>query len=304
MCKISVVMCCYNAEAHIRESIDSVLRQSFKDFEFIIWDDGSTDGTGEIIQSYKDTRIHYYYHENTGLGQALRLSCEKTSAPFIARMDADDICEPTRLEEEYNFLQSHPDTVLVSSAVNYIDEDGTLLRRSLPYTDSRVIKKLLLTTGQSVVVHPSTMFRKDAYVRAGGYMPLRKAQDIALFSRMCKLGKFYTFKKPLLNYRLAVDSITTQTQDSSYFPIINAYLRKFSSDDEILLEDVERYNEIVMLSKREIQKKDIKKLNSSRFTKSVDVRLYNILKSILGENIASWMIITMRNVGARVKYKV
>lgn len=304
MCKISVVMCCYNAEAHIRESIDSVLRQSFTDYEFIIWDDGSTDGTREIVQSYKDARIQYYYHENTGLGQALRLSCEKASAPFIARMDADDICEPTRLQEEYDYLQSHPETVLVSSAVNYIDEDGTFLRRSLPYTDSRVIKRLLLTTGQSVVVHPSTMFRKDAYVRAGGYMPLRKAQDIALFSRLCKLGKFYTFMKPLLNYRLAVDSITTQTQESSYFPIINAYLRKFSSDDEILLEDVERYNEIVMLSKREIQKKDINKLNSSRFTKSIDVRLYNIFKVILGRSIASWVIISLRNMGARIKYKV
>ena len=135
-------------------------------------------------------------------------------------------------------------------------------------------------------------------------MPLRKAQDIALFSRMCKIGSFYTFKKPLLNYRLAVDSITTQTQDSSYLPVINAYLRKFSSDDEILLEDVERYNEIVMLSKREIQKKDVKKLNSSRFTNSIDVRLYNIIKVILSGNIASWCIISMRNVGARIKYKV
>ena len=297
-------MCCYNSERFVANAIESVLAQTYKDFEFIIWNDGSTDKTEDIIKGFDDPRIRYFYHENTGLGQALRLACEKNNGEYIARMDADDICEPTRLEEEYNFLQSHPDTVLVSSAVNYIDEDGTFLRRSLPYTDSRVIKKLLLTTGQSVVVHPSTMFRKDAYIKAGGYMPLRKAQDIALFSRMCKLGRFYTFKKPLLNYRLAVDSITTQTQDSSYFPIINAYLRKFSSDDEILLEDVDRYNEIVMLSKREIQKKDIKKLNSSRFTKSVDVRLYNIFKMILGGSIASWVIISLRNVGARIKYKV
>lgn len=302
--KISVVMCCYNSEKHLNKAIDSILNQSFTDFEFIIWNDGSTDSTKDIISSYKDSRIKYYYHENTGLGQALRFACEQTTTSIIARMDADDICEPSRLQEEYDYLMSHSDVVLVSSAVNYISECGDYLRRSLPYTNWSVIKNLLLTTGQSVVVHPSTMYRKDVYLKAGGYMPLKKAQDIALFSRMCKFGKFYTFRKPLLNYRLSEDSISTLTSSSSYTPIINAYLRKFSSDDVILFEDVDRYNEVVMLSKKEIKNKNIEFLNQQRYTVSLDVKTYVFLRCLLGDSIASSLVILIRNIMAKIKYRV
>lgn len=302
--KVSVVMSCYNSEEYVAKAINSVLVQSYTDFEFIIWNDGSTDNTEKIVKTFHDKRIRYFYHENTGLGMALKLACNQARGEYIARMDADDISAPSRLQEQYDYLSSHPETVLVSSAVNYINESGTKLRRSLPYTNNKVISKIMLTTGHSVVVHPSTMFRKTAYFDAGGYMPLKKAQDIVLFSRMCKLGVFYTFRKTLLNYRLTENSISTQTDSSSYSPIINAYLRKFSSDEQINDEDVERYNEVVSLSKKEIKRHDIKILNNQRNTISAYVKMYNFLKCFLGESFAANIVISLKNIGARIQYKV
>ena len=121
---VSVVLCTFNDEKTIKEAIESILCQSYNIFEFIIWNDGSTDGTEKIIKSYDDNRIRYYYHENTGLGEALRLACAEAKGKYIARMDGDDICLPSRIQKQVEFLESHPDYVLVSSAVFYIDEIG------------------------------------------------------------------------------------------------------------------------------------------------------------------------------------
>ena len=84
---VSVVLCTFNDERTIKEAIESILCQSYNNFEFIIWNDGSTDGTEEIIKSYKDNRIRYFFHENTGLGEALRLACAEAKGKYIARMD-------------------------------------------------------------------------------------------------------------------------------------------------------------------------------------------------------------------------
>mgnify|MGYP001537946173 FL=1 len=95
--KISVVMSCYNSERFLRQSIDSILMQSYREFEFIIWNDGSTDSTEEIIKSYHDERIRYFYAPNQGLGSALAAACKEARGRYIARMDDDDIAMPCLL---------------------------------------------------------------------------------------------------------------------------------------------------------------------------------------------------------------
>ena len=117
---LSVVLCTYNDERYIAKTINSVLSQSLSDFEFIIWNDGSTDRTEEIIKSFADKRIKYYFHSNTGLGTALALACKEARGKYIARIDGDDLCLPYRFEKEIGFLDSHPDYVLVSSSVLYM----------------------------------------------------------------------------------------------------------------------------------------------------------------------------------------
>ena len=102
---VSVVLCTYNTEKYIAEAIESILAQTYTNFEFIVWDDGSTDNTRRVVESFNDNLIHYYYHENTGLGMALKLACEKAHGKYIARMDSDDISLPARLEKEVNYME-------------------------------------------------------------------------------------------------------------------------------------------------------------------------------------------------------
>src|SRR5690606_10551481 len=130
--KISVLMPAYNAGSHIREAIESILQQTFTDFEFLIINDGSTDDTLEIIRSYDDARIRLVSRPNKGLIATLNEGMELAVTNYIARFDADDICVPTRLEEQYNFLQNNPDYILVGSDVNYLDKDGNFLLRINP----------------------------------------------------------------------------------------------------------------------------------------------------------------------------
>ena len=118
---ISVVMPVYNGRKYLREAIDSVLQQSFTDFEFIIVNDGSTDDSEEIILSYKDSRINYIKQKNTGVGGALRIGCNMAIGNYIARMDADDICLANRLFLEW-YLKSQ----------SYFEEQFPLILNTIP----------------------------------------------------------------------------------------------------------------------------------------------------------------------------
>lgn len=300
--KLSVVMSCYNSESYLRASIESILAQTFSDFEFIIWDDGSTDKTEEIIKSYKDPRIRYFYHNNTGLGMALQLACEQTRTDIIARMDADDIAYPERLKIEYEYLLKHSDVVLVSSAVRYMNDDGRVIGRSFPYSNNTVIKRLL-AKGNNVIVHPSSMFRKKAYLDAGGYMPLKKAQDLHLFARMGKYGNFANISQPLLQYRLAESSISTQTAGSSYSRLINDYLFKMSNDEVVNEEDVDIFNRIVAESKRESKQKSItSEINSSRHKNTFEEQVYILVSRICGSTVSEHIIVGVKNIIGLIKY--
>lgn len=290
--KISVVMCCYNAEQHLKKAVDSILSQTFEDFEFIIWNDGSTDKTESIIKSYDDKRIQYYYHENTGLGQALRMACEKAQASIIARMDADDVALPNRLSIEYDCLSKNEDVALVSSAVYYIDDNDTILGRSFPYTKHRKLRNLLLK-GQNAIVHPSSMFRKNIYEKAGGYLNLKKAQDLVLFSRMSNYGKIVNYPFPLIYYRISENSISTQTQASTFDEIIRAFLKKLSTDVNIDSADIDLYNNIIQRAKKR-SVEDLKKVNQNRYIKSLEEKLYNLLVGLLGDRISTYLIINLK----------
>ncbi len=198
---VSVVMCCYNSERYLRESIDSILNQTFTDFEFVIWNDGSTDRTEEIIRSYSDTRIRYFSEKNQGLGKALHDACEKVTGKYIVRMDDDDISLPNRLQVEYSFMEKHKDCVLASSAVYYIDESGEIFGFSAPALTDGVLKKTFS------FVHPGVIFRREIYLQTIGYQNLRTAQDKVLWQMFSPLGKFRNINQILLKYRIQSNSI-------------------------------------------------------------------------------------------------
>ena len=127
MPKISVLMSAFNAEKYIGETIDSVLGQSFIDFEFIIINDGSTDQTEVIIKKYNDERIRYFYQENSGLSKALNFGLKISEGDYIARIDADDLCYRNRLEIQLEFMENNPDYVVCGSYTDVIDENGKFI---------------------------------------------------------------------------------------------------------------------------------------------------------------------------------
>lgn len=287
-------MCTYNTEKYIAEAIESVLAQSFTDFEFIIWDDGSTDRTRFIVESFKDERIRYFYHENTGLGMALKLACAEAQGKYIARMDSDDVCLPERLAKEVEFLEEHKEYVLVSSAVYYIDEKGNNIGRSFPCSDDKVLKKILPIS--SMIVHPMVMMHRKAYESAGGYVPIVKSQDRVFWSRLAKQGKFHNIIKPLGRYRILQNSLSHI--ENPYNKVLYELRRKMILDDIIKESDVEWYNNFYQYSKQLSKKHcDEKTLR----TMTVEEKIYKYVSPILGKGFIEKLIVGLKNYIYKVK---
>ncbi len=292
-------MCTYNTEKFIAEAVESVLNQTFRDFEFIIWDDGSTDGTKEIVESFNDDRIRYFYHDNTGLGMALRLACAEAHGKYIARMDSDDVCLPERFTKELEFLESHEDYVLVSSDVFDIDEGGRILGRGFTCSDNAVLKGVL-HIGGNMISHPMSMMRREAYEKAGGYIPIRKSQDTLFWSRLAKQGKFYNICTPLGKYRLLSSSL--DHSENPYKGILKAFLLKMINDEEVLESDVEEYNKLFCYSKNYILNyKNDKKLI---YRKSIEERAYSVIRLFVGNRLAEKTIVGGKNFYFRKKLHV
>jgi glycosyltransferase involved in cell wall biosynthesis len=202
--QVSVLMTAYNAMRYVRVAVESVLSQTFGDFEFIIIDDGSTDGTTEVLRSYsaRDPRIRLVSRPNTGLGVALNEGLAMARAPLIARMDADDECLPERFEKQVRYLREHEECVLLGSRVLWIDSDGAPLfdMIGIELTHEKIDEQLI-TAGWSIV-HPAVMMRRDVLLAVGGYKPeLVPNEDHDLFLRMAEVGKLANLPEVLLKYR-------------------------------------------------------------------------------------------------------
>ncbi|HEC27098.1 MAG TPA: glycosyltransferase [Gammaproteobacteria bacterium] len=202
---VSIVMSVYNGESYLREAIESILNQTFTDFEFIIINDGSTDTSAEIVRSYNDERIRLIQQENIGLAAALNRGIELSEGKYIARMDADDICYPNRLEVQFRYLERHQDIIALGSAADWIDESGQYLCTiKKPFLFDAIQKKL----PDSPFIHPSVMFRRKVFYAAGRY-PERfriSAADAVLFNKMAMLGELRNLSEPLICYRVRPDA--------------------------------------------------------------------------------------------------
>lgn len=201
--KVTVLMAVYNGEFYLRESIDSILNQTFKDFEFLIIDDCSTDLSRDVIRPYCDPRIRFIVNsKNLGLIKTLNYGLELARGEYIARQDQDDISHPTRLEKQVAYLNSNPDVVLLGTRVNSIDQDG---RRSEPFGCATVSSEHAIrwqSMFDNPFVHPSVMMRSDIVHNVGGYDEhFAECEDFDLFSRLLNNSKATNLKEALLDYR-------------------------------------------------------------------------------------------------------
>ncbi len=205
---ITVLMPAYNASEYIREAIDSVLVQTYTDYEFLIVNDGSTDDTEDIIRSYNDDRIRLITQDNAGVIGALNTGLAEAKGELIARFDADDVCYPDRLQIQYDFMQEHPDHVLVGSASDYIDKDGDYLFEWQPpaYTHEELQRVIYET---SPFDHPSIMYRRDVAKNLGGYPKgAIHFEDHLYWTLFFKEGKLCNLEKPLIKHRFNPASVT------------------------------------------------------------------------------------------------
>lgn len=287
---ISVVLSTYNDERFIKETIESVLSQTFDDFEFIIWNDGSTDSTEEIILSFRDDRIRYYYHENTGVGQALALALKKVKGKYVARIDGDDICMPYRFEREYHYLETHPETVLVSSSVIYINEEGEIIGRSYPWTWDYNIKK------QMNIVQPAAMFRREVYEQTCGYQDIKAAEDRVLWSKMACYGKYAILTCPMIKYRWRSNSLSHVIDDNPYATILEVIRKKMCDDETISPADIGFHNQFYLLSKRTGANKVL------YYKQTLEEKMAKILRPIIGEANAVRVITLLKNIYAFIKF--
>lgn len=235
---ISVLMAVYNGELWLEESIRSVLEQTFSNFEFIIINDGSEDSSVEIIESFikKDTRILLFNKSNTGLADSLNYGMLQAKGKWVARIDADDICESNRLQEQLNFVKLNKDLVLVGSGLNIIDENGKKSKTYIyPTKHSDIIRRL--TKALPFFPHSSAFFKLEAALEVGAYRTeFRRSQDQDLWLRLSKKGKIMCLNKPLVSIRkhseqMSNDSLGKKQHIYSHMAMTSYFLNLIGKED-------------------------------------------------------------------------
>ena len=202
---LSVAMSVYNGERFLAEAIESILAQSFADFEFLILDDGSTDGTVAIIADYaaRDSRIRPIIRENRGLVASLNQLLAEAQAPIVARMDADDIARPDRFAAQMEFLASHPDHGVVGSWSEDMDENGgAYFNGGFDHPVEHAAFLHNIRHGGPLLCHPSVMYRRDLVLAQGGYhAAFRHCEDLDLWLRLASVTQMANIPVRLIRYR-------------------------------------------------------------------------------------------------------
>ena len=203
-----------DGEKYLRQAVDSVLQQTFGDFEFIIIDDYSVDSSTKIIEEYKDLRIRFIRNQShLGLTKSLNIGLDIAKGEYIARLDADDVCLPKRFEDQIRFLNKHPQIGVLGTGISLIDDQGTIQDVHFP-TDHDLIKWQLCF--YNPIAHPSAMMRLATVKQAGGYDPaLIHSQDYDLWWRMSfisELANLYEIDVHLRQHSRQVTNVDRNEQ--------------------------------------------------------------------------------------------
>ncbi|MCI5157027.1 MAG: glycosyltransferase [Candidatus Electrothrix sp. AUS1_2] len=235
---LTVLLPVFNAGVHLEEAIKSLLCQTFSSFEILAINDGSTDNSGAIIRSMRDERIRLVEHsKNFGVAETLNRGIELATGRYIARMDADDICKPNRLEKQWRFMEAHPEVGISGTWIKYFGEQPPLLERKP--LDSEVIRAYMLF--DNPLFHPTVIMRKsflDQY--ALRYDPtFHRTEDYDLWSRAVRFFSLGNIPEPLLKFRCHGGSVTSTAALSMRTQTLDIMRRELShigispSDDEL-----------------------------------------------------------------------
>jgi glycosyltransferase involved in cell wall biosynthesis len=208
---VSVVMSVFNGERFVAEAIESILNQTFRDFEFIIIDDGSSDGTADILARYQkaDNRMVLHHHPNQGQVPSLNIGCGLARGRYIARIDADDVALPERFERQVDYLERNPQVALVGSSIINIDEMGRNLSAWPLPTNNQEIQERLFALRDIPFCHVTLVFRTEAFRTVNGYRrAFAPAEDYDLWLRMAERWQLANLPEPLVKVRRRAQSLS------------------------------------------------------------------------------------------------
>ena len=231
---ISVLMPVFNGERYVERAVQSIIDQSERDFELIVVDDGSTDGSSDMLRRFtaSDPRVHLVSRENRGLVVTLNEMLALARGTYLARMDADDIAEPRRFECELQALIADPSLVAVGCSVHFIDPaDRRLMTFAYPFGHDAIVSWVMAVERGNGMSHPALMMRADAVRTIGGYRAeFWPAEDADLVLRLAEIGRLKNLAEPLLSYRLHPESIgqlnTKRQRDAHYRSVAEAAARR------------------------------------------------------------------------------
>ncbi|MGQ9660782.1 MAG: glycosyltransferase family 2 protein [Kiritimatiellia bacterium] len=205
-------MSAHNAGRYLNQCLKSLIRQTFRDFECIVVDDGSTDNTAHILRDHMraDERVRVLWNTiPQGLTPNLNRAIREAAGPFLARMDADDVARPDRFAKQVAFLERHPECVAVGGQVVFVDEDGDLLCEFSVPCEHEQIEERLWRGDSLALVHPCVMMRTDAVRAVGSYRAKAGAsEDLDLYLRLAEKGRLANLPDCLLEVRRHPDSVT------------------------------------------------------------------------------------------------
>ncbi|MBL4807066.1 MAG: glycosyltransferase family 2 protein [Rhodobacteraceae bacterium] len=237
--EISVIMGVRNGEKYLAEAVESILSQTFGNFEYIIVNDGSTDNTLTMLQGFakQDPRIKVIDRQASGLPTSLNIAIDRATAPFIARMDADDMSMPQRFSRQIAFLRQNEDIAVVGSSAIIIDSTGKRQKtKTMPITPQAVREKL---PHRNCLVHPATMIRRDVLQNVGGYnVNYVVSQDYDLWLRILTVSDLANLEEPLLKLRTHSDQVTktksTKITMNRVAAVSDYFLRKYGISNDVL----------------------------------------------------------------------
>jgi glycosyltransferase involved in cell wall biosynthesis len=201
---VSVLMPVRNAQRYLKEAVESVLGQTYEDFEFLIIDDGSTDRSLRILKRYaaRQPRIRLTSRPNKGIAATLNELIDQARGEFIARMDADDVSLPERFQHQADYLRAHPECVLVGCRVWHCDAEGDPLHEYPTLGDHEAIDAFHFQMRGPALMHPSIMMRRDAVLAVGKYRDFAMSEEVDLYLRLAEHGQLVRLPQFLINYRI------------------------------------------------------------------------------------------------------
>jgi glycosyltransferase involved in cell wall biosynthesis len=229
MPEVSVVIAVHNGEKTLHSAVDSIINQTFSNWELIIVNDASTDNTADIVKSYQEKYDNIIYIRNTrnsGLAKSLNSGIEAASGRYIARLDDDDICFPARLEKQYRFMEKHKNIDVLGTGAVLINNNGEMIGALLmPESDMEIRRQI---PKLNPFIHPSVMMKREFAISTGGYdARLKRKEDYDLWARGINKHKYHNIAEPLIYYRVKRSKTFYTDMYGFWIRLRNAYRGRY-----------------------------------------------------------------------------